>query len=397
MSSFARPLAFIFAGSMLVIAAVCPILAATYTEIYAFKGHADGAAPAADLTISNGVLYGTTTYGGSRRCSGGCGTVFSVTPAGAENVVYTFLGGTKSGSHPQSDVVVANGELFGTTSQGGKSDMGTFYSLTPAGAEQVLYAFKGRKDGYDPESDLLDVNGTFYGTTAGFSPNGQGSVFSFTLLGTRALLHSFKGGNDGSQPFAGLTNINGTFYGETTYGGSASGPCFGGCGTIFSLSPSGIKKTLHAFVGGADGSYPNGGLIAVGGTLYGTTNGGGTGGCIGGCGTVFAISPSGHETVLYSFQGFSDGVSPYAGLATLNGLLYGTTYQGGASGAGTVFAVNPLNGVETVIYSFGGGDDGANPYASLTVANGVLYGTTQQGGSSDCQGSGCGTVFSITP
>ncbi len=214
------------------------------------------------------------------------------------------------------------------------------------------------------------------------------------------VLYSFGDGTDGEDPAADLIDVNGTLYG-TTYGGGSYGE-----GTVFSLDlATGAETVLHAFGNGTDGQAPAAGLIDVNGTLYGTTFLGGAG-CqgSGGCGTVFAIDPkSGAETVLYSFcnqQNCSDGAIPNASLIDRNGVLLGTTTRGGSSancagGCGTVFALDPKTGVENVLYSFcdqPNCPDGKYPYASLIDVKGTLYGTTFYGGS-----NGDGTVFALDP
>jgi uncharacterized repeat protein (TIGR03803 family) len=177
---------------------------------------------------------------------------------------------------------------------------------------------------------------------------------------------------------------------------------------VFSINPStGAEAVVYSFKGGSDGAEPVAGLISVGGTLYGTTAGGGGTGCSNrGCGTVFSVNPAtGAEKVVYSFKGGSDGANPEAGLIYLSGSLYGTTEDGGGvscgSGydCGTVFSINPSTGAETVVHSFQGNSiDGGEPYASLLNVGGILYGTTSTGGGTGCVGTqGCGTVFSYTP
>ena len=174
--------------------------------------------------------------------------------------------------------------------------------------------------------------------------------------------------------------------------------CDGGSNTRFSRSPAGVtaERTrpdvglLYSFGGASgDGHYPDASLINVNGTLYGTTLGGGANGD----GTVFAITTSGSETVLYSFKGGSgDGENPYASLINVDGKLYGTTTEGGANGGGTVFAIS-TSGTETVLHSFKGRQGGGDkPYASLIKVNRRLYGTTYAGGA-----NGCGIAFSLTP
>jgi uncharacterized repeat protein (TIGR03803 family) len=171
-------------------------------------------------------------------------------------------------------------------------------------------------------------------------------------------------------------------YGTTEFGGTYDN------GTVFSVNPNtGAETVLHSFGSGADGEYPIASLIDVKGTLYGTTEEGGT---YGG-GTVFSLSlTTGTETVLHSFGGGTDGNTPVASLINVKGTLYSTTAGGGTYGDGTVFSVNPKTGAETVLHSFGSGTDGEYPEASLIDVKGALYGTTEEGGT-----YGSGTVFAL--
>jgi uncharacterized repeat protein (TIGR03803 family) len=122
--------------------------------------------------------------------------------------------------------------------------------------------------------------------------------------------------------------------------------------------------------------------LNVGGMLYGTTQyGGGSSACTGGCGTVFAVTPAGEETMLYAFRGGADGANPTAGLIDVGGILYRTTSYGGANNYGTVIHHNP-NGAENVLYSLTGGTDGGNPMGRLLKFYGMLYRTTYTGGQS---------------
>ena len=206
------------------------------------------------------------------------------------------------------------------------------------------------------------------------------------------VLHSFGGSGDGDNPSAGLVvccNIEATLYG-TTYGGGANCSQGGGCGTVFSVTTSGTESVLYSFKGSGDGSSPDAGLLNVNGTLYGTTYTGGANED----GTVFSVTPSGTETVLYRFKGTpGDGANPIANLIhrkVRKGTLYGTTFFGGAHGDGTVFSVT-TSGKQTILHSFGGSGDGSNPQAGLLNVDGTLYGTTYGGGA-----NGDGTVFSVT-
>ncbi|MBV8584148.1 MAG: hypothetical protein JO241_09145, partial [Candidatus Eremiobacteraeota bacterium] len=265
---------------------------------------------------------------------------------------------------------------------------------------KVLYRFAGGTDGANPEAGLIALDGQLYGTTFFGGARGAGTVFGVTASGQERILYSFKGGSDGGNPYTTLIAVNGVLYGDTTSGGGAK--ChyryYGkGCGTIFSVTTSGKERVLYRFNGGADGATPQAGLIQVAGKLYGTTAYGGKNGCYGGCGIVFEVDTSGRQRTVYAFKGGSDGAYPVASLAYVNGLLYGTTYQGGRRNRGTVFQVS-LSGTERVLYSFMGGTDGANPWANVVAAGNLLEGTTFSGGTAGgCYThSGCGTVFSLS-
>jgi len=173
-------------------------------------------------------------------------------------------------------------------------------STASATNDTVLHSFGAPSDGAEPAAGLIAVNGTLYGTTifrdsvVGFS--GAGTVFSIDpTTGSEKVLYAFNGGSDGANPLASLTALNGTLYGTTENGGTVR--CgHRGCGTVFSITTSGTKRILHRFdthIGDGDGRNPSAGLIAVGGTLYGTTSSGGSGYCYyrRGCGTVFSIKP----------------------------------------------------------------------------------------------------------
>jgi uncharacterized repeat protein (TIGR03803 family) len=176
--------------------------------------------------------------------------------------------------------------------------------------------------------------GDLYGTTIFGGAHNQGTVFKLASSGIETVLYSFSGGADGGQPVAGLVlDQEGNLYGTSSKGGAS------GNGTVFRIRPSGEEKVLYSFQGGSDGSLPSAALILdPKRNLFGTTNLGGASGY----GTVFRISPSGEEKVLYSFIGGADGAHPTAALVRdARGNLYGTTFAGGASGLGTVFKVIP--------------------------------------------------------
>jgi uncharacterized repeat protein (TIGR03803 family) len=301
--------------------------------------------------------------------------------------LYSFKGGG-DGGYPYAGLTALNGTLYGTTYGGGGSGgWGTVFKVSTSGKERVIYRFKAGADGAHPYAGLIALNGTLCGTTYQGGTSGWGTVFKVSTLGKEHVLYSFKGGADGAYPHAGLTALNGILYGTTYAGGGLSG-----WGTVFKVSMSGTEHVLYRFKAGADGAHPYAGLIAVNGTLYGTTYQGG----IKGWGTVFNVSTSGEEHVFYSFEGGADGGYPYAGVTNVADILYGTTYAGGASsGWGTVFTSGEeivfTSGNADALYRFKADADGAHPYAGLIALNGTLYGTTYQGGA-----SGWGTVFKLS-
>jgi uncharacterized repeat protein (TIGR03803 family) len=207
---------------------------------------------------------------------------------------------------------------------------------------------------------------------------------------TYTVLYSFGGyPADGVNPEANLIADHGLLYGTTVAGGSKCYPS-GGCGTVFSVTTSGSESVVYSFAGGADGALPYAGLTRVNGVLYGTTLGGASSD-----GTVFSVTTSGAESVLHDFEGIPDGASPQASLIKAGQTLYGTTGLGGTSqDRGTVFAVT-TSGDESIVHRFAGARagyrDGKYPYASLLRVDGSLYGTTYEGGKYDR-----GTVFKIT-
>jgi uncharacterized repeat protein (TIGR03803 family) len=269
---------------------------------------------------------------------------------------------------------------------------------------KVLHTFHG-KDGGGPEGVLVrDAAGNLYGTTGGGGTGkcgklGCGTAFELDKTGKQVWLHSFDGGNGHGLQAGLLRDAAGNLFGTTVYGGDTSCNPPYGCGTVFKLDKSGTKEVvLHKFTGTPDGFFSQAVLVKdAAGNLYGTTSLGGTGGL----GAVFKIDASGRESVLYNFTGGSDGCDPYPGVILDSvGNLYGVTFDGGTgfcnSGQGVVFKVD-RGGNETVLHSFGGGSDGANPDSVLLFdSQGNLYGTTENGGSSGCGGTGCGTVFELS-
>jgi uncharacterized repeat protein (TIGR03803 family) len=383
--------------------------------VHSFTGAPDGATPMSDLTLdAEGSLYGTTQFGGSGTCD--CGTVFEVrrTQDGwKEEVLYSFKGGD-DGSMPIGSVIFdAAGNLYGTTSGGGTSALGTVFELTPTSSgkwkEAILYSFTGRGNGSNPRTDLLlDGAGNLFGTTAyggaPCPPNGCGVVFELTreTIGswTETTIHEFTGTPDGATPATPvILDSDGNLYGATKFGGTGScGSHFTpivGCGALYKLSPQSggtwTETVIYNFVrGGGFGSLPSGGLfVDKNGDLFGTAFTGGFG-----YGSVFELRDSPGKGWLETDPQLFDGdigLYPLGRLAVdANGDLFGVAY--------TVFEMLPLGNswkARTVhVFQSRDSNDGTEPEAGPVLdSQGHLYGTTAQGGGIDNDG----TVYEITP
>jgi uncharacterized repeat protein (TIGR03803 family) len=395
--------------------------AQTLTVLHRFEDKTGGGYPLAGLFLDKeGNLFGTAAGGGRNSCSEGCGVVFNLDKANKETVLHRFTGA--DGYSPDANLIEdASGNFYGVTEDGGFDNCGagcgTVFRVDKSGKTTVLYEFTGGTDGGIPNGSLTqDAEGNLYGATfsggdlSRCSPIGCGVLFKLDKTGKETVLYAFAGTTDGTNPNGGLVrDVAGNLYGTTAGGGIST--CVAGCGTVFKVSRTGKETVLHRFKVGTDGVVPYAGLVRdTNGNLYGTTAGGGqtTELCSAGCGTVFKVSNTGKETVLYRFKAGTDGVTPYAGLVLdPEGNLYGTTPWGGdprcndgfGARCGVVFKVDPT-GKETVLHRFTGAD-GDGPYLGSLIwdGEGNLYGTTRFGGDLSCGGNGigCGVVFKLAP
>jgi uncharacterized repeat protein (TIGR03803 family) len=351
-----------------------------FTTLKLFTNYLEGFSPNTGVTLSGTVLYGTTYNGGSS----GQGTVFSLNTDGTGFTVLKNFSGSDGANPNLAALTVSGSVLYGTTYSGGASGNGTVFALNTDGTGfTVLKNFAGT-DGANPNAALTLSGGVLYGTTEhGGSSGYDGTVFALNTDGTGyTVLWNFTNGPDGAFPDCVLTLSGSALYG-TTYGGGSNYS-----GTVFTLNTDGTGYAILKHLAQNDGVYPGGPLALSGSTLYGTTT---SGGGSNGFGAVFQVNTDGTGyAVLKTFTNSPDGSLPYAGVLLTGSVLYGTTVRGGDAGFGAVFKLNTDGTGYAVIKSFGGNGDGRIPYADLTMADGVLYGSTPNGGI-----LGQGTVFRV--
>lgn len=366
----------------------------------------DGAQPYDTGVILGGsTLYGTTYYGGAN----GNGVIFAVeTGGGGFSVLHTFSAGSSSpdytnadGEFPQGTLTLAGDTLYGAAINGGmvSGGYGTIYSITTNGDTfTLLHSFDSTNDGRNPNGPLVIANGKIYGTTEGGGPGGNGTVFSMDLDGTNfTVLHPFTNA-DGIFP-NGVVLSGDTLYGNTFLGG------INGQGTIFSINTNGSDFILlHNFTtNGAEGNLPEMPPVICDDTIYSASTFGGANGA----GALFSISTNGGDAmVLHTFSSLTgpgtlfnyDGAGPM-GISVSNGVLYGVTEGGGGGGDGVAYSVNIDGSDFAVLHTFAADGfpsytnyDGANPEGALVLSGNTLYGTAEQGGSRN----GDGTVFALT-
>jgi len=405
--------------------------------LYTFTGGADGAAPNGSLLADKtGNLYGAAPAAGIGTCGDGfgCGTIFELTPNSdgtwSQKVIYSFRGGNDGWNPSPGMLFDVEGRLYGATNEGGDrcsypGGCGTIFRLTLQSdgtwSKSTLYRFLGGTDGQNPSGVVSDGKGNLFGATffggtnACSSGIGCGTVFELSLStgGTwsESIIYRFAGGSDPYGANASLIlDSNGNLYGTSESGGGSPN-CSVGCGAVFEVSPNGgtwSETVLYAFTGGADGANPFAPVVlGKDGNLYSTAAGGGDLSCTpynqpGGCGVVFELQPNGgqwSESVLYTFQGGSDGAIPISSVVfDPQGDMLGATNIGGnggcyeAFGCGTVFALRNTGNqwYEEVLYAFTDGSDGAYPAGNLLLRNGSLFGATSNGGAAEL-----GTIYQI--
>lgn len=378
--------------------------ASPLTTLYSFCSTAqgteclDGKAPASRLVEINGALYGTASAGGSTQG----GTLFRISAAGSFTLLHTFCPKTpcQDGAKPGHYLTRGpSGAVYGVTADGGVNDGGTVFRITGNGTFSVVYKFCSKPrcaDGSQPVSILNDGKGSFIGTTAAGGSHGGGTVFTIGSGGVLRVLHNFcakSGCVDGAAPGPLMRARDGNFYGMTAAGGTHH------AGMIFRMTPAGAVTELYAFCGAKkcpDGSQPAGPLVeGRGGNFYGATTQQGANNH----GTVFEVSPAGVLHTVYSFcasPNCQDGAIPVDGMVLAkDGSLYGTASSGGRFYNGLVFRLQ--GGKYSIVYNFcaqHGCFDGAAPATSPVFgSDGLLYGVTETGGAS----GNYGTVYRVEP
>lgn len=369
-----------------------------FSPLGEFNFNSDGARPYAGVVVNGNTLYGMTYQGGSL----GFGTVFKLNTDGNGFTVLRHFASFASsdGANPRASLVVNGSTLFGTTSSGGVTGLGTVFKMNTDGSGftvlksflAVAYndsGFYTNSEGCCPHAGLALNGSVLFGTASGGGSSGYGTIFKLNTDGTGYTVLKHFTASDGAFPEAPLLLDGSTLYGTTMAGGTSSG-----LGTVFKVNIDGSGYTVlkdFTFGNRYDGANPYGGLVLNGSTLFGTT-------CYGGNfynGTVFKVNTdgSGYTVLRYFSENVaninSDGANPSAGLMLNGSTLYGTTFFGGNSGHGTVFKIKMDGRGYRVLEHFTLGD-GENPKAALVLNGTFLYGTTFGGGSAYN-----GTVFKL--
>ncbi len=362
----------------------------TLTTLASFDG-ANGANPRNSLTLSpdGSALYGITFQGGDYND----GTIYSIPTSGGALQPMASFNGT-NGANPRGGLTLSpdGSTLYGLASAGGANGYGTIYSISTSGGKVKPMASFDGANGSSPAGGLTLSGATLYGTANGGGDYNDGTVFSFPISGGTVTALASLNGTNGANPQGSLRLSGTTLYGLAYQGGDYGYQNGGnGYGTIFSIPTSGGTVTALASLNGANGANTRSSLTLGpdGSTLYGEAFGGGADND----GTIFSIPASGGPmTVLASLNG-ANGANPRNSLTFSpdGSTLYGITDQGGANNDGTIFSIPIRGGAVTTLFSFDGAD-GANPEGGLTLSldGSTLYGTTYNGGA-----NGCGTVFSL--
>jgi len=359
--------------------------AQTVATVYNFLGGTKSGANPWYVTLvqgTDGDLYGTTYNGGSKSM----GTAFKVTTTGTFTLLHSFAGGATDGANPTGGLTLGtDGNFYGTTQQGGSQSQGTVFQMTTAGTVTVLHSFNAAIDGGFPwQAPIEGSDGNYYGTTASGLDN-TGLLYKITTSGTYTTLYKFTQSVGYSPISAPVQGTDGFLYIPVSLGGAEF------CGSVVKLSTAGALQGSYSFPCGAGGSLPIGPLVqASNGNFYSTTQDGGTNGR----GTIYQITTALAATVLHSFGAtFGDGEYPSAGLLlATDSNYYGSAAEGGTYDDGILFNTS-TSGTYDDLYSFNNSSN-LTQMAPLSPpvqdTNGTLYGVTEFGGTNNV-----GTVYSL--
>jgi len=388
------------------------LTAETFKTLYSFSAvstnqtgvytNSDGSNPYG-LAVSGNTIYGVAFNGAL-----GIGAIFCLNTDGTGFTnLHSFAGSPNDGANP-ANLILSGNTLYGAASTGGSVSAGgitsgTLFSLRTDGTGFTsVYSFSPKQlpppsfqpsntDGANPQAVSFSAGNVLYGTANSGGPYDSGTVFALNSDGSGfTTLHGFGYVNPSRPPYSnadgGRPNpviVSGdTLYGTTYWGGT------GGSGTVFAVKTNGNGfLVLHAFARvpafppfNNEGGFPTAGLVLSGNTLYGTTySGGSTGG-----GTVFAVNVDGT-----GFRILHDGGFAYGQLTLSGDTLYGTTLS--SLFGDTVFKLHTDGSGFETLHVFTGANDGGGPAAGMTLIGNTLYGTTTKGGT-----GGSGTIFSLS-
>lgn len=351
-----------------------------YEKIHDFTGTPDGASPAGGLTIVDNKLYGTTTSGGLTNA----GIIFRINTDGSNYSKILDFEDESKGTHPYGAVIESSGVLYGMTTEGGSQGGGCVYRVNTDGSEfERLKDFVlNGIDGSTPYGALTLADDILYGMTISGGSDHLGCIFNIKTDGTAyKKMFDFKGYEKGEYPYGSLTLAGDMLYGMTNMGGATNTGC------IFKINKNTNEFTNLFDFNVGNGRLPEGSLIIADSMLYGTTFGGGEQFHNG---TVFKIKIDGKDfKTLYEFDGVLDGKNPRGSLFLKDGILYGTTYIGGAEGLGNIFSLKTDGTDYKNLLSCGLPGNGAQPQG-ITVSGDIGYGITYNGGLHDI-----GSIFKI--
>jgi uncharacterized repeat protein (TIGR03803 family) len=340
------------------------------------------------VPVTAQVFYGVTRAGGSM----GGGTIFRMSSDGAQkSTEYNFaFDGYIGRNFDYCQMVKApNGKMYGVTPNGGQGDTGVLFEFDPStSAYFTKYEFNDETVGINPFGSLVfGPNGNLYGTTNNGGSHWNGTIFEFDISTSTMMKRAdFEAAVTGQAIYSGMVLANdGKFYGVALVGGANN------FGTLYQFDPISFNLTKKQdFTASGNGSLPLRVPVLYDNKLYGTTLQGGTGGF----GTIYEYDPAFDVlNMVYEFTNTGDGKGPNATMTVVGSLLYGVTSEGGFYNNGTIYEFDPLLGSVTAVADFESGNTGEGDVNIMQMApNGKLYGTSEYGGAFNA-----GTLFEFDP